>query len=243
MLLTVAPIGDEAGVETIELATPQFRVRDPMRDMMLGVGPTLGGKLFTIGSPNPAQWAPEIGARFVFGSWRLNMVARGAVAPLIPLPESIATSQSGYLLEGALALRVMPVLHRLVRFGVRAGVVFDRISSRVTLEDDAGGASGHKRVNHISPKIGLELAFPLVFARASRPWSLDLFLTHDLRLARATRSTLTVEDEAGESTTTHLPRELEVIGPFGGAMVSGRVGLSFHYDFVTARQSQSSASQ
>lgn len=243
MLLTLAPVGGDEGVETIELDSPQFRVRNPMRDMMLGVGPTLGGKLYTIGSPNPAQWAPEIGARLVFGSWRLNMVARAAIAPLVPLPESIAERQRGYLLEGALALRVMPVLHRAVRFGVRAGVAFDRISGRVTLEEEAGGAMGHKRVHHISPEIGLELAFPLVFPRADRAWSLDLFLTHGLRLARATRSTLTVEDEAGETTSTHLPRELKVIGPFGGAMLSGRVGLSFRYDFVTARRLQSSASQ
>jgi hypothetical protein len=228
----------DAPTPSLETSSSHFRVRDPDRDRMLGVGPTLGGKLYTIGSPNPAQWAPELGARFVFGSWRYSLLVRGAVAPIVPLRKSIANTQRGAMVEGVVALRIMPVQHRLVRFGGWVGIAFDEIRVRVELDEQAGGANGRKRAGHISPELGFELAFPLVFPRADRPWSLDILLAHEVRLALATRSTLRFEDETGEHVQHHRAAELTVVGPFSGLIIGGRVGLAFQYDFVTARSSR-----
>lgn len=222
------------GSADVQMQASQFRVRDPNRDLMLGVAPTVGDKLFTMGSPNPAQWAPELGFRFVFGSWRYNLLVRGAVVPLVPLRKSIAQTQRGAMLEGAIGARIMPVQHRLVRFGLWLGLAFDEIRARVELSEEDGGARGRKRVGHVGPALGTEFAFPVVFPRAHRPWSVDVFLAHELRVEVATRSTLRLEDETGSTRVDHRAPELTVIGPFSGVMGSLRIGVEFRYDLVTA---------
>jgi hypothetical protein len=237
-VLAWAPTGTD-----VEVDATHFRVRDPNRDLMLGVAPTVGDKLFTMGSPNPAQWAPELGVRAVFGSWRYGLLVRGAVVPLVPLPRSIAETQRGLMLEGAIGARLMPVQHRLVRFGFWLGLAFDEIRSHVRLAEEDGGASGRKRAGHLGPALGIELAFPLVFPRAHRPWSVDIFLVNELRLEVATRSSLRIEDEDGETRVDHLAPELRVIGPFSGVMGSMRVGVEFRYDLVTAGRFQPAAGQ
>jgi hypothetical protein len=213
-----------------------FRVRDPDRDLVWGVGPSLGTKLFTIGSPNPAQWAPELGLRATLGSLRYSLFLAGAAGPILPLRGSIAQTQRGSFLEGLVAVRLMPVQHRLFRLGGWVGIAFDEIRVLVRLAESAGGASGEKRVGHVSPEIGMEMAWPVVLPRASRRWHLDLYLGHALRLSLATRSTLRVEDEQGTTSTEHLAPELRVMGPFSGAMISGRAGLTFHHELPRPRR-------
>lgn len=237
-LLAFAP-----GERDVELDASHFRVRDPSRDLMFGIAPTVGDKVWTMGSPNPAHWAPELGFRFVFGSWRYNLLVRGAVAPLVPLPKSIAQSHRGTMLEGVVGARLMPIQHRLFRFGLWFGFGFDEIRSRVELTEADGGGRGRKRAGHVGPALGTELAFPLVFPRADRPWSLDIFLAHELRLEIATRTKLRIENDNGETEVQHLPRELQVLGPFSGAISSVRVGVEFRYDLVTAGRVQPRAGQ
>lgn len=228
-----------SGEPTVETQLEHFRHRNPNRDLMIGFGPTVGDKVFTILSPSPAHFAPEFGARFVFGSWRYNVLARGAVAPLVPVRGSIAESLGGELLEFQLAARLMAVQHRLVRFGPWIGLGFDQIRTKVELAQEDGGASGTKRIGHFGLELGLELAFPVMLPRADRPWSMDIFLSTGLRAQIPTRSRLRLEDESGEVDTRHLSKELRVLGPFSGAMASARVGLTVHYDLAALVQPRS----
>jgi hypothetical protein len=209
-----------------------FRHVDPDRGARAEVAPTLGDKLFTIGSQNAAQWAPELGLRGTFGSARWSGLVSGAVSPLIPVRRSIAAAQGGAALELVLAARVMPVQRRLVRFGGWVGLALDGISARVELEPADGGAQGRKWAGHVGPELGLELAFPLVFPRADRRWSLDLFLAHGIRFSFPTRTILRIEDSAGTIRTEHLARELGVVGPFSGASLGGRIGVAVAFDLA-----------
>jgi hypothetical protein len=147
------------------------------------------------------------------------------------------------MIDAVVGARLMPIQHRLVRFGLWFGFGFDQIRSHVELAEDDGGASGRKRAGHVGPALGTELAFPLVFPRADRPWSLDIFLSHELRLEIATRTKLRVENENGETEVTHLPKELTVLGPFSGGISQVRIGVEFRYDLVTAGRVQPRSGQ
>jgi len=84
-LLVAALIGAAPVSQGGELGSAELRVPSEWRTPAIGGGLVLGDKLYTIGGPSVAQWAPEIGLRFTGGSRRASVLLRGVVSPVYAL--------------------------------------------------------------------------------------------------------------------------------------------------------------
>jgi hypothetical protein len=200
-------------------------------------GLSLGTDVWTRGSPNQSQYAPQTRLRLAFGLTKVGMIAHFGVGALVDPRKTIADRSGGVLLEQAIGLRSMPIQRRWFRLGLWVVASYERLDRRTAL-DLPERFEQRVRVHQIAPELGFEWAVPLpIVALREHDMSLALTLTHAVAFVFPLASKRTLIDPDGTVTVTrHRRDELGVVGPAGGVTIDLSLGLVLAWDGITRRR-------
>lgn len=208
-------------------------------------GVSLGTDVWTRGSPNQSQYAPQTRLRLAFGLKRFGLLVHCGVGVPVDPRKTIADRSGGVLVEQAIGLRTMPVQRRWFRFGLWVLASYERLDRRTGLDlpdpydpESIERFEQRVRVHQMGPELGFEWAVPLPsVALREHGMSLALTLTHAVAFVFPLASTRKLTDPDGTVTITrHRQAELGVVGPAGGVRLDISLGLMLAWDGVNRRR-------